>query len=206
MSNIIKQWYQAKIFPKLMNKNLGQKEIIQERINLLAYAKGRILEIGIGTGNNLPYYPTSVKEITAIDTYIREINSDRIKVNLYPYECENMRFSDSSFDVVVCTFCLCSVSDLGRTLSEIKRVLKNGGLVLVLEHGKAQKRLFQFLQKIANPLFNCLACGCNVNRDYFKLMKESGFIMRESSIRRCHLQPSFAAGHLYRAVAVIQKE
>lgn len=111
------QWYQAKIFPVLMDKNLRRKEIIQERINILSYAKGNILE-----------------------------------------------------------------------------------------HGKAQNRFLQFLQKIANPFFQSLACGCNVNRDYFKQMKEQGFIMQEESIRKCKIQPSFVAGHLYRAIATVRKE
>lgn len=90
----IKHWYQAKIFPVLMDKNLGRKEIIQERINLLSYAKGEILELGIGTGNNLSYYPDNVKKITAIDSYVREIHDHRIKVTLWPYQCENMKFEN----------------------------------------------------------------------------------------------------------------
>lgn len=202
----VTQWYQAKIFPVLMDKNLGRKEIVQERINILSYAKGNILELGIGTGNNLPLYPNTVKKITAIDPYVREIASDKIEIELFPYSCEDMNFEDNSFDVVVCTFCLCSVSDVIKTLQEVKRVLRDGGLFLVLEHGKAQNRFLQLLQKIANPFFQSLACGCNVNRDYFKQMKEQGFIMQEESIRKCKIQPSFVAGHLYRAIATVRKE
>lgn len=202
----VKQWYQLKIFPILMDKNLGRKEIIQERIDILSYAKGDILELGIGTGNNLPLYPDTVKKLTAIDSYVREIESSRIEVALYPYACEDMKFEDNSFDVVVCTFCLCSVSDVGKTLQEVKRVLKDGGLFLVLEHGKARNRILQFLQQIANPFFQSLACGCNVNRDYFEQMKEQGFIMQEKCIRKCKIQPSLVAGHLYRAVATVRKE
>lgn len=204
--NRIIHGYQEKIFPVLMDKNLGRKEIVQERSNILSYAEGDILELGIGTGNNLPFYPEKVKKITAIDSYVREIESDRIVVDLQPYACENMKFEDNSFDVVVCTFCLCSVTDVTKTLQEVKRVLKDGGLFLVLEHGKARNRFLQLLQQIANPFFQSLACGCNVNRDYFKQMREQGFILKEESIRQCNMQPSLLAGHLYRAVATVKKE
>lgn len=188
-----------------MDRNLNREEVFQERVSILSYAKGDILELGIGTGNNLPYYPDHVKKITAIDSYVREIKNDRIEVDLRPYECEDMQFEDDSFDVVVCTFCLCSVSDVSKTLQEVKRVLKNGGIFLILEHGKAKNHFLQFLQRLANPFFNCLACGCNVNRNYFEEMKNLGFVIQEESIRRCHIQPSLVAGHLYRAVATIKK-
>lgn len=202
----IKSWYQKKIFPVLMTGNLKNKKIIEERIRLLKNASGRILEIGIGTGGNLPFYPENIKKITAIDSYIREINNDRIEVDLRPYECENMKFEDNSFDVVVSTFCLCSVSDVNKALKEVRRVLKNNGRFLVLEHGKAKNRFWQLIQKIANPFFNVLACGCNVDRNYFKQMKELGFVMQEESVERCKIHPSLIAGYLYRGVAVVKKE
>lgn len=66
----IKQWYQAKIFPVIMDKNLNRDEIFKERKNILSYVHGEILELGIGTGNNLAYYPEHVKKITAIDSYL----------------------------------------------------------------------------------------------------------------------------------------
>lgn len=107
-----------------------------------------------------------------------------------------MKFDDNSFDVVVSTFCLCSVVGLDKALQEIRRVLKDGGLFLVLEHGKAKNCFLQFIQKIVNPLYNLFACGCNVNRDYFIMLKEMGFIMQEESIRICGIHPSLIAGHL----------
>lgn len=202
----IVDWYQEKIFPVLMDRNLGSEEIIQERISLLSHAQGKILEIGVGTGNNLSLYPENVRSITAIDPYVRKIHSDIVEVDLKPYECEKMKFDDNSFDVVVSTFCLCSVADLNKTLQEVRRVLKDGGLFLMLEHGKAQNCFLQFSQKIVNPLFNLFACGCNVNRDYFFMLKEMGFIMQGESIRICGIHPSMIAGHLYRAVAMVNKE
>ena len=201
----IASWYQAKVFPILMDINLGREEIIKERVSILTHASGDILEIGIGTGKNLSCYPKRVKRITAIDSYVRKIENDSIEVDLRPYECENMEFEDNSFDVVVSTFCLCSVTDVNKTLQEVRRVLRNNGRLLLLEHGKAHNRFLQYVQKATNPFFNCLACGCNVNRDYFQQMREMGFVMQEESIRRCKIQPSLIAGHLYRAVAIVKK-
>jgi len=206
MRNKLINWYKAKIFPWLMDKNLGSSDIVKARKSLLSHAKGEILEVGIGTGNNLPFYPQNIKKITAIDPYIRQIKSEDIQVDLYPYSCEKMGFKDNSFDVVVCTFCLCSVEDVDRTLCEIKRVLKPNGKLLILEHGKARNKIFQLLQKIANPFFNSLACGCNVNRDYFMALEKAGFRLLKKSIRMCSIHPVLIAGYLYKAIAVIKKE
>ena len=150
----IASWYQAKVFPILMDINLGREEIIKERVSILTHASGDILEIGIGTGKNLSCYPKSVKRITAIDSYVRKIENDSIEVDLRPYECENMEFEDNSFDVVVSTFCLCSVTDVNKTLQEVRRVLRNNGRLLLLEHGKAHNRFLQYVQKATNPFYS----------------------------------------------------
>lgn len=206
MKNKIMNWYQAKIFPWLMDKNLSSEEIKQERKSILSYAKGEILEIGIGTGNNLPFYPKQVKKITAIDSYVRAIKSEKIEVDIKPYSSEDMKFADNSFDVVVSTFCLCSVNDVEKTLQEIKRVLRPGGQLLLLEHGRAEKKYAQGIQKIGNPFFNVLACGCNINRDYFAALKEQGFRLEKKSYRKCKIQPAILAGYLYKAIAVVDEE
>ena len=86
----IASWYQAKVFPILMDVNLGREEIIKERVSILTHASGDILEIGIGTGKNLSCYPKSVKTITAIDSYVRKIENDSI------LSLSNSRFLNSS--------------------------------------------------------------------------------------------------------------
>lgn len=160
-------WYQNNIFPVLMKKSLGSDEIKKERKHILSFAKGEILEIGIGTGSNLPFYPERVTKISAIDYYTRDLNSERIEVELKPYSCEHMLFENNSFDTVISTFCLCSINNPDQALQEIRRVLKPGGKLLFLEHGKAKTKFIQKMQNVVNPLYNILACGCNVNRNHY---------------------------------------
>lgn len=168
MAKHFKNWYQDELFPVLMDKNLERDDIHEERKDLLSAVHGEILEVGIGTGNNHPFYPSSVNRITAIDPFIREVYSDRIQISLYPYSCEDMLFSSNSFDSIVCTFCLCSVGSVDKTLHEMKRILKPGGKIFILEHGRAKNVIEQIMQNIANPLFNYWACGCNVNQEYLQ--------------------------------------
>ena len=202
MNEMIKEFYQNKVFPKLMNMSLGKTAIYNYRKEILTHAYGSILEIGIGMGSNLKCYPDSVKRITAIDSYVRKIDSESVAVDLYDYHCEDMKFEDHSFDTVVSTFCLCSVDSMETTLKEISRVLKPGGQLLLLEHGKSDNKVIQKLQNLFNPLFKIFACGCNINRDYFQVAEKMGFSWKERKTFKANLMPSFLAGFLYQGVAV----
>ena len=198
-------WYQANIFPWLMDKNLRSDEIKKARKGILSYAQGDILEIGIGLGNNFCFYPNIVKKITAIDIYIRNIKNDRMEVNIKPCICKDMRFPDNSFDTVVTTFCLCSLSDIKNILEEVKRILKPEGRLILLEHGKAIKTYEEKLQKDSNFMFNIFSCECNMDRDYFKLVEEFGFKFEKRSRVRCGIHPILLAGYLYKGIAVVNK-
>lgn len=206
MTNKLMCWYQAKVFPYLMNKNLSTNDVISERKSILSYAKGEILEIGIGTGNNLPLYPKRIKRITAIDSYVREVDCKRIKVDLRSYSCDHIQFSDNTFDTVVATFCMCSVQNPDLALAEIKRVLKPGGRILLLEHGKASLGIFQMIQKLLNPVYKLFACGCHTDRDHFELLRRNGFVIEKKTFRKCKIYPRCVVGYLYKAVAVVNKE
>lgn len=193
-------FYQDKIFPYLMNKNIGKAEIVEHRRQLLTQVSGKVLEIGVGTGLNLDLYPAGITEITAVDPYPRELPPSRVKINLYPDNVESMRFEDSTFDTVVSTFTLCSVENLPATIQEIKRVLKPKGKYLFLEHGKAVTRSSQRLQDIANPFYNILACGCNINRDYRQVIMALGFQIEEYKLHRVNIAPAILTGYLYEGV------
>ena len=168
-------WYRNKAFPWLMKKNIGKKTIVSLRKDILSNAYGNILEIGIGTGINLSLYPQNITEITAIDNWIREVNTLQLKVHIVTGSVTEMSFEDDTFDTVVSTFTLCSIKDLDVALSEIYRVLKPHGQLIFLEHGVAQNKWVVFLQNICNPLFNLFALGCNINRSYIEDLKKSRF-------------------------------
>ena len=183
-------------------KNIGSKPILKLRKDILSKANGHILEIGIGSGTNLMLYPKNVKEIVAVDCYVREIPQTELKVNLYPESVCNMHFEDATFDTVISTFSMCSIDYLDDALKEIYRVLKPGGQFLFLEHGKSQKKTCAFLQNAFNGLYNTLAYGCNINRDYTKPLKQYGFELNELVYEEAPIHPRFLTGYVYKGIAV----
>ncbi|MBP1762730.1 MAG: Methyltransferase type 11 [Firmicutes bacterium] len=195
-------WYRDKAFPWLMKKNIGKPSILRLRKMMLARAYGNILEIGIGTGINLPLYPKQVYEITAVDTYIRKVPENCIKVHLFNESVNQMSFADNTFDTIVSTFSLCSMEDLDGAFAEMLRVLKPGGQLLFLEHGKSQGEITSMLQNLCNPIYNAFAYGCNINRDYTASMQKCGFTILECVIVPAPIYPRFLTGYAYMGVAV----
>ncbi|SHH37351.1 Methyltransferase domain-containing protein [Clostridium collagenovorans DSM 3089] len=184
-----------------MKKNIGSKAILGIRKGVLSKAHGKILEIGIGTGTNLPLYPSEVKRITAVDSYIRNVPSSLIKVDLINESACKMSFPENTFDTVVSTFALCSIDDLEISLNEIYRVLKPGGQFLFLEHGKSKNKYVSYIQNTFNPLYNIFAYGCNINRSYVNEIEKSGFVIEESVYEKAPIYPRILEGYIYRGVA-----
>jgi len=140
---------------------------------------GRVLEVGVGTGKNFPYYPHEA-EITAIDFSERMLQRARakaaklgVKVRLEQMDVQQLDFDDDSFDAVVGTFVFCSVPDPVRGLKEIRRVCRPGGRVLLLEHVLSANRLLAWLMNLVNPLVASLI-GPNINRRTVENVAQSG--------------------------------
>ncbi len=139
----------------------------------------KILEVGVGTGKNFPYYPVDA-EITAIDfsgkmlSRAREkAKKQKVKVGLQQTDVQNMSFEDNTFDTVVATFVFCSVPDPIKGLQEIKRVCKPGGKILLLEHVLSANRVLAWLMNLANPVVTRLM-GPNINRRTVENVDKSG--------------------------------
>ena len=134
--------YSRYIFPRLMHRSMSNPQLAEERRAALSEVRGDVLEIGFGTGLNLPYYPADVRRITAVDrnesTFRlagEQIAASPIAVDWLPESSEQLSMSDASIDSVVSTFTLCSIKNVGLALAEVRRVLRRGGRYFFLEHG-----------------------------------------------------------------------
>lgn len=173
--------YHHFVFPYLLDLAMASPSLRKPRRRTLAAAKGRILEIGFGTGRNLEFYPDSVQKIEAIDPdldldrlSLPRIRHARIEVDFHHLDAEHLPFETRSFDTVVSTMTLCSIPDVEHALSEIRRVLKPGGKFLFMEHGRAPDERVARWQDRINPHWKPLAGGCHVNRPINQLVTASG--------------------------------
>src|SRR6266404_4430631 len=175
-------FYSKHIFPRLVELSLGRGPVRDQRRAALAPLRGQVLEIGFGTGLNLPCYPPQVTRLTAIDSerMLPGRVADRIARAHMPVERlkldagGRLPFEEESFDGVVTTFTLCSIADVAAALAEIRRVLKPAGAYVFLEHGRSDDARIARSQDRFNPITKLIGCGCNMNRSIDKLISAAG--------------------------------
>ena len=158
-----------KLFPYINDKFL--EPLTDERIQLLAHARGDVLELGMGTGLNLAHYG-DVTSLSSVEpsAVMRAKAEERARalgktVRFETAFAEKLPFADASFDTVVSTFVLCSVRDLDRAFQEIRRVLRPGGRFLALEHVRSESANVAAMQDFVVPVWKRLLGGCHPNRD-----------------------------------------
>lgn len=173
--------YYDHIFPRLMEWVMAGEEFRRLRTDLLAPLHGKVLELGIGTGLNLPHYPKTITELHAVDpaSLLPNIMASRrasvsFPVDVQQQTAETLPYIDGRFDYVVSTWTLCTIPDAVRALQEVRRVLKPEGLFLFLEHGRSDDRKIAAWQDRLNPIQNVVGCGCNLNRQIDQLITKAG--------------------------------
>jgi ubiquinone/menaquinone biosynthesis C-methylase UbiE len=174
--------YSQVIFPRLCDLLLGRPFVAKHRHQLLATAYGDVLEVGFGTGLNLPHYPAQVRRITTVDPNPgmhrlaqRRARRVGIAVDQRVLSGERLPFEDDRFDCAVSTFTLCSIADVGQALREVYRVLRPGGRLLLLEHGLSPEPNVRKWQRRLNWLEMRLADGCRLDRDVKGLVASCPF-------------------------------
>jgi ubiquinone/menaquinone biosynthesis C-methylase UbiE len=199
-------WYAQIVIPRLCDLFLNKPFVARYRRELLAQAMGDVLEIGLGTGLNLPHYPPRVR-LTVIDPNPgmhrlaeRRIHEIGIQVNRQVASAEQLPFEDGSFDCVVSTFTLCSITDVCRSLGEINRVLRSGGNFLFLEHGLSRDPKVQKWQHRLNWLQMRMANGCRLDRDMRALVAQVSFKSIEMNEFYLEKTPK-THGYMYQGVA-----
>jgi ubiquinone/menaquinone biosynthesis C-methylase UbiE len=165
-----------------MDSSLGSEVVQEQRRLVVPSANGEVLEIGFGTGLNLPHYSDRVTQLSVLDVErsglarVKErLAAARMPILQFHLDASNrLPFEDNEFDTVVSTFTLCSIKNLSPALAEIRRVLKPDGRYLFLEHGRSDNPGTAKWQDRFNPIQRIVGCGCNINRPIDVLIKESG--------------------------------
>jgi len=166
----------------------GERRLFSKvRPHIVGEVSGRVLEIGVGTGASLPYYPAGVQVVgTEPDPYmlrraerrLRELGRSNVELRQAP--AESLPFEDASFDHVVSTLVLCTVDDQARALAEARRVLKPGGTLRFIEHVRNDESPFWGrTQDLITPVWRWLGAGCHPNRQTRRAIEEAGFRFEE---------------------------
>lgn len=173
----------AKLYDVSMRR-VEERSLGAWRAELIGQVSGDVLEIGSGTGVNLPYYPTTVKRLVLSepDANMRKqlqqkvSKLDRKNISITRFRAESIGFPDASFDCVVSTLVLCSVTDQPMCLREFRRVLRPGGKLVFLEHVAAEQdpRLYRW-QKFFEPLWAFIGCNCHLTRNTESEIRQAGF-------------------------------
>lgn len=170
-----------KTYDKFMSP-LENRELGKQRKRLIPRAKGKVLEIGSGTGVNVSLYNMkNIGSLTLSDYEISEmlkektkVMTEKEKVEVLRAEATKLPFEDKTFDTVVATFVYCSVEDPLKGLEEIKRVLKDNGQLIYIEHIAPTKKFLRWLTDVLTPGWKKMAGNCHLNRDYEKTLRVAG--------------------------------
>jgi ubiquinone/menaquinone biosynthesis C-methylase UbiE len=175
-------FYQDRVVPWILHLSMGQAVLVPYRRRVLSEANGRVLEIGFGSGLNLPFYGSGARQVVGLEpsTTLLSIASKSLPSATTPAalvdgSAEAIPLEDHSVDTVVSTWTLCTIPDVTRALEEIRRVLKPEGRLLFVEHGRSPDAGVRRWQDRLNPVWKPLAGGCNLNRPISELVERSGF-------------------------------
>lgn len=204
-----RDWYAERVLPRAIDVACGSAGFRLPRADTVADTHGTVLEIGFGSGHNLPHYPSTVDRLLAVDPSGRalEIATPRIErspvsVELVGLDGQQIPIDDASVDCVVSTFTLCTIPDAARAMREVRRVLRPGGAFHFLEHGLSPDPRVATWQGRLEPLQHAVAGGCHLTRRIDDLAASSGLAV--TSMANDYLPgPAVSRpfGYLYRGKA-----
>ena len=176
-------WYERTLLPYLIDSACSVKAVRYQREKVVPLARGRVLEIGIGTGLNLRHYDkANIHSITGLDPALemhklahKRMRSAGLEVELVGLSAERIPRADASFDTVIVTYTLCTIPDPLAALKEMRRVLTPGGQLIFCEHGRAPDAGVRRWQERITPWWKKVAGGYHLDRDIPSLLNEAGF-------------------------------
>ncbi|HWF16200.1 MAG TPA: class I SAM-dependent methyltransferase [Acidimicrobiales bacterium] len=182
--------YNEQVVPRLVEWTCGSSGFDKWRARTTEGLAGRVVEIGFGSGLNVPHYPPGVDTVLAVEPAsvarrraVHRIRSSPVPVEDVGLDGEALPLEDASCDAALCTFTLCTVPDPAQALSELRRVLKPNGTVHFLEHGLSPDPGVAKWQHRMEPLQRRLADGCHLTRDATTLVEQAGFVMERNEQR-----------------------
>jgi len=200
--------YSQFIFPRICEFGLNKPWVAKHRQELLALADGNVLEIGFGTGLNLPYYPDRIRRLTIVDPNLgmnrlaqKRIRKRGIEIDQRLLSSERLPFEDGQFDCVVSTFTLCSIDDVQQAMRQVYRVLRPEGRFLFLEHGLSPELRVQRWQRRLNWLQQKIGDGCRLDRNIKELVATQPFSSVKTDEFYLEKSPK-THGYLYRGTAI----
>jgi len=197
-------FYQDRVVPHLVNWSMRNRQLAPYRERVLTQAAGRVLEIGVGSGVNLPRYTDRANEVLGLDPHPKLLamaagKKYRVPTKLIEGSAESIPLDDSSVDTVVTTWTLCTVPDVAKALAEMKRVLRPDGQLLFVEHGLAPDQAVRNWQNRLNPVWKKIAGGCHLNRPIADLLKAADF--RVSRLDTSYMRGPKPMTFMYEGVA-----
>lgn len=179
-------FYQRLILPRLIDAACGQKPMRELRGRYVPRATGDVLEIGIGSGHNLPHYTAAVTTVTGLDPAVELTDKARQRahgltapVELLNVSGEHIPADDGRFDCIVCTWTLCTIPNVYAALREMLRVVRPGGHLYFIEHGLAKEPGVVKWQRRLEPLWKPIGGGCHLTRQADQLIQDAGFRLLE---------------------------
>ena len=174
--------YRRFVLPRLIDVSMRNKDAAEIRSKVIPAARGVVLEVGVGSGLNIPFYTAAVSRLYAVDPSIELLNMARRKavgapfpIEFLNHAAERMALADRDVDTAVVTWSLCSMADALAALREVKRVLKPDATLIFVEHGLSPDLSVQAWQNRINPIWRRVAGGCNLNRRIDQVIRGAGF-------------------------------
>ena len=192
--------YNKYILPKFLNCACGSKPINYQRQKVVPLAKGKVLDIGIGSGLNIPFYNSDkIDKVIGIDPshelieLAKELaNDSKASIELVIGSAESIPYPDNFFDTVLVTYTMCTIPNVAIANKEMWRVLKDDGRLIFCEHGLAPDKKISKWQNRIDPVWGKIAGGCHLNRDIQKLITDAGFSFESLDKMYIPSTPKFA--------------
>lgn len=184
-------FYDDRVLPRIIHVACGMKALNPKREEICSGLSGEVIEIGFGSGTNVPFYPSTVTSVTAVEPAdvswklaSKRLAAAKVPVRRSGLDGQRLPFESDHFDSALSTFTLCTIPDHAAALSELRRVLKPGGTLHFFEHGLAPEPKVQRRQQRVEPFQKWWAGGCHLTRDVVPMLESAGFTV--TSIEHYH--------------------